>query len=955
MLKYRPVEITPKIGGKLVTTISSEKAGAANYVEIRDWRRYIDEHLAREGFDYFWPNTADDFETNPGAQPFPNDATIASVASLVRSGVTATVTIDDGHVFVEGELVKVSGASQTAYNGTFTIFDVTETEFSYTLSSSPVSPATGTITVKSAMPINLVHHARRPNGKDAVIVGTAARLFRFFALDNGEYYETTGDDTPYFETSGSYTPYFEDNPGEWIVIGTGYSLNGNRWEAESIDGYSIFNNGVDLPMTYRIEESEVVPIYELRENGVAAVGTIKEYNGILMLGDVSQIQSDAMQELFQPVGVEDSGSVIASQSTTTITASSPIFEVGDIHRWVVFDSGESARITGFTSGSVVIVETSQTVTNQAFKFRIKGAMVGSYYSGSITATYNNGTKKVTAASGTEIPVAGNVVRFTNGLSGVVAASPSPSATEFYTVSALGESITSALPYWIIDESTDYVFTSAWPIFTEDMVGETLLMDSGDSRTITEFINSTSVTVDSDFPIASDFFSVSKPDIYGRFDNAAFIDRIQYRLIWSMPNLPRRFAAVVRGSITAGSIRLVLESQAFSFESGDTILVQGAGVSGGNLTANIVYIAGNRFIMLDTPAVTTMSGEFVQQLDSVGSIVGYYDLQDDSSAIVKMLPLAKALVVYKDTSIFIGGYTGLVATPFAFGDAIEVTNGGSLFYRNTLVDVNSQYHIYAGANSFWRFDLTNQLPQVFEPAELCKNIFFDQATLAESENIWAANNSNTKEIYFVFPSSSSDKLLAFDYLSGEFTTSAMVINAGSMVRKPKSGITVGPSDKWFVMAVGGTVVVYGLANEPVDAWDGEIAIFYRRYSNPFTTAKTGYDATQKSGLCHFGTNRNEKAVRCFTPILSSLSADVDVDVWLYSGRNPGDTISILDGFPYNMTAPHTQNDINCAFQDIYFQQKLIANILYNQARLSGVIWDVAIMGTRDAARAPVAAP
>jgi hypothetical protein len=74
-------------------------------------------------------------------------ATDSSAAVITRSGTTATVTVA-GHGYVEGQAVLISGAEQPQYNGTFTIFNVTADTFDVTVSSSAVSPATGTILVQ---------------------------------------------------------------------------------------------------------------------------------------------------------------------------------------------------------------------------------------------------------------------------------------------------------------------------------------------------------------------------------------------------------------------------------------------------------------------------------------------------------------------------------------------------------------------------------------------------------------------------------------------------------------------------------------------------------------------------------------------------------------------------------------------------------------------------------------
>ena len=71
--------------------------------------------------------------------------TTLSASTLVRSGTTATVTFLESHGLASGMAVTISGAEQTAYNGAFEIIVLSDTEYTYTVGGSPVTPATGTI------------------------------------------------------------------------------------------------------------------------------------------------------------------------------------------------------------------------------------------------------------------------------------------------------------------------------------------------------------------------------------------------------------------------------------------------------------------------------------------------------------------------------------------------------------------------------------------------------------------------------------------------------------------------------------------------------------------------------------------------------------------------------------------------------------------------------------------
>jgi len=64
--------------------------------------------------------------------------------SITRSGSVATATCT-AHGLVNGKKVLIKGATQQEYNGVFTITYIDANSFSYTVSGSPATPATGTI------------------------------------------------------------------------------------------------------------------------------------------------------------------------------------------------------------------------------------------------------------------------------------------------------------------------------------------------------------------------------------------------------------------------------------------------------------------------------------------------------------------------------------------------------------------------------------------------------------------------------------------------------------------------------------------------------------------------------------------------------------------------------------------------------------------------------------------
>lgn len=780
----------------------------------------------------------------------------------------------------------------------------------------------------STEPINLVIEGRRPNGERAVIVATKTKIWRFFALSNARYY-----DSDYFAETGDDTPYFEDNPGDWVLIGSGFSESGRRWEAVNVAGYLILNNGVDLPVSYYLSDYEVKPIYEMRENGIASVGTIAEHSGILMVGDVRQLPQATVESIMSPV---DSGAIEAYQTGATY----------------------SGTITMTTSGSTVTA--SSSIFNPA--------MVGRYI-----RTFSGKRREITAyLSGTQVTVGGTAM-----------------------------SITTAEPFYILQSDlTDQIVTTTASFFTSDMVGLKLYWDSGDVRRITGYISATQVYVSGDVPISQGRFKIQNKSAYSAYTDEANIDRYQYRLSWSQTDLPRRWAAIYYGSIPTGSRVLTLKYPVKSMSVGDSIRVLGAAQDGANLTAVVQFIAEDDVtVTLDTPAQTTVTNAQVQESDSLGSIVKFYDLIDDGSGVVRILTLKDYAIVYKETGIYIGSYSGDTTEPFSFrrryGDDSSRGEGTSrgLFWKNTLVSVVGEYHLYAGRDSFYRFDLTSQVPVEMPQMEPCKGLFFknvDTGSRTFQDSVFAADNPMTKEVWFCNPNSQTeDRILAFDYFINQCRTSSAKVHSACPVKKPASSIQYDPASIWFIL--GGdsaTVMRYGKLNA-LDIESGAItatvsggvvtassdiftydhvgrtvlwsdgqAAFISEYVSPTQvqttsspTSPTGtfrivpfmwnrlgesYDSLMVSGLDSFGTPEQEKTAEGFTLLCGSRFPRILPNIELRTAENESDAPTA--GIAETLTDPDYLR-IPVYLSSYFIGDTVRVSGSDNPCSVSGRIWSV----------------
>lgn len=88
--------------------------------------------------------------TDRQADAIAGSGDIDTAVSITLVGATATLTTPSAHKFVNGVTVKIAGANEDEYNGTFVIFNAIAATFDYTLIGTPSSPATGTITFLGA-------------------------------------------------------------------------------------------------------------------------------------------------------------------------------------------------------------------------------------------------------------------------------------------------------------------------------------------------------------------------------------------------------------------------------------------------------------------------------------------------------------------------------------------------------------------------------------------------------------------------------------------------------------------------------------------------------------------------------------------------------------------------------------------------------------------------------------
>jgi len=138
--------------------------------------------------------------------------------TITRSGATATVTTSVNHTLSTGMSVTIAGATQTDYNGTYTITVTGATTFTYTVANSPATPATGTITAVG--------------GKASTPGIVILDGYMFVQATTGEIYNSNLDDVLTWGATDFRTPEKEPSNAVAIAKSLNYLCAFKQWDTE---------------------------------------------------------------------------------------------------------------------------------------------------------------------------------------------------------------------------------------------------------------------------------------------------------------------------------------------------------------------------------------------------------------------------------------------------------------------------------------------------------------------------------------------------------------------------------------------------------------------------------------------------------------------------------------------------------------------------------------------------
>lgn len=210
---------------------------------------YHGNQLIRQTRRYFRYQSGKGIQFSTGSNLCP----LLNVDNMTSSGTTVTVTFKTPHNFGTGAVIQVSGAVESAYNGTFTVTGTpTATTLTYTALSTPsASPATG-------WPISV-----GPKNW----YGASVRV-GMFDSQNGFYFEYDG------QTLYAVSRRSTDQLSGYIsVLANGSNLAtgvNSKWAKELIPGDSIVIRGMTYVVQSILSDTSMVVYPEYRGPSIAA-------------------------------------------------------------------------------------------------------------------------------------------------------------------------------------------------------------------------------------------------------------------------------------------------------------------------------------------------------------------------------------------------------------------------------------------------------------------------------------------------------------------------------------------------------------------------------------------------------------------------------------------------------------------------------------------------------------
>lgn len=572
--------------------------------------------------------------------------------------------------------------------------------------------------------------------------GYPVRLIHQFASEDKQVLVAAAGDKLY---------RLDESTMQWTEIATGLQSidiapaagvpEARRWEAVAIDGYCIFNNGVDLPLFYREDWPCAFPMYSLRERGIIRCGTIAEFDGRLWIADIEYIDDlwfgDLMRGASQPYGVPE---LEATHSFNYTDATYRVPHTVEYSAWRLANTAGEAR-------------SAPHLFNQLYGDGDDPGMM--LVTGHLTEVKVN-------SGGTYSSSTPPVITITDPKSGQHADYPggTGAAAEAVMKDEGGGN-------WSVDTVTVTAAGSGYRAMEITIAGD---------ASITATMSSTLRAIELPYPISA---SGSMNPYYSGTP------------AWSSSSMASEPNAIRIGD----PLRIVDEGVTDATVSGIS--------SGGGKTLIEVNINSATtpntdgedasIILLKEPDVSSTDSSVTREASDTLSF------PEDGSRILKMAKLGDKLMVYRQTG-YIAITRGNTQSPFFFEERYRGERVAD--FRNTVISLNEERQMFVGFNGAYFITPSSVEPQPM-PTFMNGPEFWRNVTKEKSEHVFAIENGLTQEAMIIAPIGLRERngiseldwgVVAFDLIYGTLSTIDSTFTAAATIF-PSEKIT----SRWFLLA------------------------------------------------------------------------------------------------------------------------------------------------------------
>lgn len=346
------------------------------------------------------------------------------------------------------------------------------------------------------------------------------------------------------------------------------------------------------------------------------------------------------------------------------------------------------------------------------------------------------------------------------------------------------------------------------------------------------------------------------------------------------------------------------------------MVNGGGLEGGNITVALDSLSssGLRWTLKDDCDSRTTLGMF--RAVAVGSDSGRSSLKDDSSRIIRIVPLGEQIVVYRTTGYFLGSYSysgSDEAPPFTFRPwyrGVDVP-----IYRHTVCTVSGSYHMYLAKDGYFRVTTNARAPERIDTMNYASD-FYRTLDMNDVEDVFAFVNENTQEVWF----SLKDHTECYSYVYDDASVIDAAFSCATLIEKPQVDV-YSPTEFWTLLVK--------------DRWILRSGVGYLRINS-------SYLATLESGMFDFGSSLNEKKLRAYMLLLSQKSAISPITISIYGSMTSSQEPELLETGVFQDLSDRA---LMClAYQQCYFKDKIEVTANGNDVRIVKRIFDYIPVGS-----------